>query len=183
MKTFACFCCAFLLLLPACRMANKQMHPIEMTEEILTITPDEAAIVFYRVVDDGVNAPIVEAAGEELRFVATVSGRSRALHRTKPGKHVYIVGGEGARMLDADLAPGKYHYVHVKTGMGLFKPDFTLIATEPLDLSETQWLAPNLADGNAWILDNANSWKRKLAYARSLKHQTLDPSQGVDALK
>lgn len=99
---------------------------------------DKAAIVFYRPHGDATQAPIAEYVDGDVNYVAIVSAKTKFLHLTTPGKHVYVVGGESSHLLEANLEGGKIYYVKVVAKMGMWKGRFGFSATTPADMEKVE---------------------------------------------
>ena len=176
-----------LLVVSGCSSSHMEVVAPELVDEHLGA--DESAIVFIRATSygGGIQAPVAEVNGQELTFVSIVSSYTKALHKTTPGKHNYVVGGETSSMLEADLAPGKIYYVQVEPFMGLWKARFELIPiiaadlkTESFkkDLGACKWVQPG-ATAQLWFEDNLPSMKMKALEAQK-KILTLRAEDGVD---
>jgi hypothetical protein len=174
------------------------MQQIEVVTEAIELGEDESAIVFFRdtMLGGGVQAPVAEVKeGNEVSFIAIISYYSKLLHRTTPGKHLYVVGGESSTLLEAELAPGKYYYVRVDPDMGFMKARFHL---EAIDVSELPTLQKAMKPckwvkagetAQEWFAENKESMQEK-AVSAVKKHQDektrnkyfLKADQGVDKL-
>jgi hypothetical protein len=140
-------------------------------------SPDETHVVFLRATNFGgvVQAPVVEEVNGKLAFVAVVSARMKVLHKTTPGQHAYVVGGESSAMLEADLDGGKTYYIKVTPHFGIWKARFTLDpvteqeAAAPEfknDFDQCRWYE-NGPETQAWFTENLSSLQDK--YADALK--------------
>jgi hypothetical protein len=165
--------------------ANKLMQPIESATIDGAVGPNETVIVFFRATSFGgaVQAPVIEASEDgALSYVAVISAGKKYLHRTTPGKHLYIVGGESSEMLEADMEGGKTYYTYVSPRMGIWKARFVFVPVSNTsseefkkDVAWCNWVQ-NTPDGQAWFLDNLPSLQSK--YAEALKkHQEATPDK------
>ncbi|MDR2488779.1 MAG: hypothetical protein LBD42_04730 [Desulfovibrio sp.] len=176
--------------------ASKHMDVVTVGQNESTLADGQSAIVFFRdtVFGGAIQAPIVEAKtsglNTDVSFVGIVSASTKILHKTTPGKHVYVVGGELSRRLEADLAPNKFYYVRVDPRMGVFKASFAfepiLANDEKLQkaLSGCNWVKPG-ATANEWFISNKEGMKEKAEKSaeRSDNNKAfLTPGQGFDAL-
>lgn len=93
-------------------------------------TPDSAVIVFLRpsVYGGGVQSSVydVSRSGGQ-QFIGIVSGGAKVAHAVAPGKYLFMVVGENADFMDAEVEAGKTYYVLVAPRMGLFKARFSLL--------------------------------------------------------
>jgi hypothetical protein len=151
--------------------ASQYMQPVVHSPSSAQLSPDQAAIIFFRDTSFGgaIQAPIAEGTVDNnVLFVGIVSANTKFLHKTTPGQHLYVVGGEGANLLFADLEPQKFYYVRIDLKMGLWKARFKF---EPVrqggtgeladDLADFKWVAPN-TESQAWFADNKASMQDKL---------------------
>lgn len=130
---------AFCFVFTGC--ASKHMQPVSVTPTMAQLSENQSAVIFFRDTSFGgaIQAPIAEASQNDLLFVGIVSANSRILHKTTPGKHLYVIGGEGSSLLEADLAPGKFHYVLVNPKMGMWKARFELVPINNVDAASEKF--------------------------------------------
>ena len=156
-----------LLALTACSTKTSYMSPL--IEEPKMIQSDESAIVFMRpsVFGGAIQAPIAEIKDDGLVFVAISSSGTRILHKTTPGKHLYLVGGESAHLLEADLEAGMVYYVYVKAIRGLWKARFQFNPVTDLtdksfrkDYIKCKWYTEN-EKAEQWFQENYKSLEYK----------------------
>ncbi|MDR2099831.1 MAG: hypothetical protein LBP40_03260 [Campylobacteraceae bacterium] len=106
--------------------ASKYMQPANLSEADMKLTQNESAIIFLRptILGGAIQAPIAEFIDNDLKFVAIVSAKSKVFYKTTPGKHFFVVGGEGSNLLEAELEGGKTYYSYVNPYMGFAKASF-----------------------------------------------------------
>jgi len=159
--------------------ASKLMEPVDPAALNVNLHPDEAAIVIFRstLFGGAIQAPVLEAdESGNLNFVAVISAKTKYLHRTAPGRHFYVVGGESSAILEANMEAGKTYYAYVAPYPGFFKARFVFVPVQNADnekfknnLAECKWVQ-NTPSGKVWFTDNMQSLKQK--YADALKrHQ------------
>ena len=141
-----------------------------------TVAENEAAIIFLRptTYGDAIQAPIVKVEeNNAISLVGISSAWTKILHRTTPGEHTYVVGGESGSKLAATLEKGKYYYVLVDPRIGIFKARFALVPLTEQDLlkktfrkdfHKCEWVEP-AASAHAWFLDNTPSLREKASTA------------------
>ncbi|MCL1985178.1 MAG: hypothetical protein FWG59_01850 [Betaproteobacteria bacterium] len=174
--------------------ASKHMEVATIGQNDGALSENQAAIVFFRDTSFGgaIQAPVVEsfveATGSNVEFVGIVSANTKLLHKTTPGKHIFIVGGESSNMLEADLAPQKFYYVRVDPKMGLMKARFAfepvLVNDEKLQklLSGCTWVTSG-PTAQAWFNENKDSMQGKAeSAAEKEKRAILHPGSGFDML-
>jgi hypothetical protein len=171
--------------------ASKHMEVTAIGQNEGALTENEAAIVFFRdsILGGAIQAPVVESKGAEVEFVSIMSLNTKFLHKTTPGKHIYVVGGESSNLLEADLAPQKFYYVRVDPKMGFAKARFAfepvLVADEKLQkaLAGCKWVTSG-ATAQAWFNENkANLRGKSLSAAEKEKRAILSPGNGFDMLE
>jgi hypothetical protein len=154
---------------------SKLMQPVDPAAMPSTLSQDESAIVFFRATHFGgaVQAPVADVTDDKLEHVAVVSAKMKVLHKTAPGKHFYLVGGESSELLEADLEGGKIYYVYISPRLGWWKARFVFVPVTKKDL-ETDRFKEDLAwcewhtnapEAEAWFRDNLPSMKAKRADA------------------
>lgn len=107
---------------------------------------NEAVIVFARVSDV---YPWMQASVFELpehgpaRLIGLVAAKRRIAFRTTPGRHTFMVIGDDADFMDADLQPGRLYHAVARVRLGVGTPSFELV---PVRAAERGQLAGWLAD-------------------------------------
>jgi hypothetical protein len=184
---------ATVAVLGAVGCASKHMEPVAVSKNSEVLAENQSAVVFFRdtVLGGAIQAPVVEYAGADVQFVGIISANTRLLHKTAPGRHVYVVGGEGANLLEAELAPKKFYYVRVEPKIGLFKARFALEPVEAFGesgeklekaLEDCAWVAAG-ASAASWFAENRESMQAKAAHAAEKEDKfVLKPQDGVDLL-
>jgi hypothetical protein len=154
--------------LGACATPEGSMSPH------LTLAPDQtfkpeagkALVIFMRpaVLGFAVQSPVFDGDN----YVATVSAKTRVPYQAAPGKHLFMVIGESADFMQAELAAGKTYYALVTPRMGAWKARFSLRPvnsdTPPAEFNE--WMAATRpavanAEGPKWAKENAPSVQEK----------------------
>ena len=164
------FAFLFLLMLIGCAGTSNYMQ--DVTDPNIAYTPaaDEAVVVFMRpstfafAIDSGV----FDVTTEKNDVIGIVSAKKKLAHRTTPGKHLFMVTGESADFMQADLDAGKTYYALITPRMGAWKARFSLAAvskdTEPDQLKEWKnsctWVVTSEAT-RQWAKENAGSIQRK----------------------
>jgi hypothetical protein len=89
---------------------------------------NEAVVVFMRPSKFAfaINAGVFDVSTPETKVIGIVSATKKVAYRTKPGKHLFMVTGESADFMQADLKPGKTYYSLVNPRMGAWKARFSL---------------------------------------------------------
>jgi hypothetical protein len=127
---------------------------------------------------------VLETTGGQLKFVGIVSAGMKVLHKTTPGKRFYMVSGENAELLEAELAGGKTYYVYVSPRLGFWRSRFVFVpvtdkelATDSFrnDLAWCKW-HENKPEGNEWFVANLPSLQAKYTDALE-QYQKAGPEE------
>ncbi|HEX4911909.1 MAG TPA: hypothetical protein VFV64_14215 [Permianibacter sp.] len=121
-----------LMLLGGCAMKpstesamSKMMQPMTTVAEQ---APDKARIIFLRPSAFGwlIDAPVFYLNGDEEQLLGISTYGTRIDHMVAPGKHLYMVIGESADFMEAEVEAGKTYYALVTPRMGVWKARFSL---------------------------------------------------------
>lgn len=90
--------------------------------------PESANIIFLRPSVFGwlISAPVFELQGETEKLVGISTYGTSITYSVEPGKHTFMVIGESADFMEANVDAGKTYYALVTPRMGLWKARFTL---------------------------------------------------------
>lgn len=148
--------------------------PVKNMAEVATAntvaSENEAVVVFLRPSTFGgaVQSSVFEVVnGAPSRLVGIVAAKKKVVYRTTPGPHTFMVIGEGADFMAADLAPGRTYYALSTVRPGFWKARFSLKPVTPAENGElTKWLADASwvevnADSQRWAAENAASIEKK----------------------
>ncbi|MBI9080486.1 MAG: hypothetical protein JEY79_12195 [Pseudodesulfovibrio sp.] len=129
--------------------------------------PEKATVVFMRPSAFGgaIQSSVYQYDQTDPKFIGIISTNYKIAYQAEPGQHTFMVVGENADFLEADLAANHIYYVTVEPHWGAFKARFSLdpipeseFATEDFkdDLAEChfvqntpaslQWFGDNKAD-------------------------------------
>lgn len=119
---------SIVILFLGCAGTTRYMH--EVTDPNLTYAPgsNEAVVVFMRPSNFAfaIQSAVFDVTTEENRLVGIVSAKKKLAYRVKPGKHMFMVTGESADFMQAELKAGKTYYSTVNPRMGAWKARFSL---------------------------------------------------------
>jgi hypothetical protein len=148
--------------------------------------PDEALIMFIRENEDNnaTQATLYEIANDGDHFIGVSSGSTRVAWAVHPGYHLFMVIGETADFLSAQVDGGKTYYMMVAPRWGFFKSRFSFRAVRREELGGPEWQAwqqlellrcgPDCA---SWVSQNVNSIQRHkekdLAFWKTTKSSYL----------
>lgn len=163
-----------LLLFPflfSCAGAVKNMRVVS-PEQIVT-SPEEgrAMIVFMRphTLGFGIQSSVFEIKDENPSLVGIVAAKTKVSYQLEPGGHLFMVVGESADFMSADLLPNKTYYALVTPRMGVWKARFSLYPVNEEELNSSKfgewfeackWVEKS-PDSDKWAMDNMNSIKSK----------------------
>ncbi len=142
--------------------ASSHMTAIKDSPEKLTPAPGKALVVFARTSAFG--GAIQATLYDEEKYIGTISANTKIAYQADPGKHMFMVLGESADFMEADLQAGKTYYAGVVVRMGVWKARFSFhpnnkqISDKELQewMSGTKLVEPN-EKGYQWAEKNAQS--------------------------
>lgn len=159
------------MLLAGCAGTVKNMKEVADEGTAVKPRPDEAMVIFMRPSGMGfaIQSSVFEIKNESPSLVGIVAAKTKVAHRVPAGNHLYMVVGESADFMTADLAPNKTYYAYVSPRMGMWKARFVL---EPKHLSELDSaefkgdynecrLVETTAESQAWMTENLSSIQEK----------------------
>jgi len=165
------FIAIFSLLLSGC--ASSLMQKADFDSVTTTaVKADHAQIIFMRPSSFGgaIQSSVFDLKQENNRlsddqFIGIVSATAKVRYDTTPGFHLFMVVGENADFIQANLAAGKTYYALVTPRFGWWKARFSLEPLHQSDLnsddfedwlSSTDWYE-NTDASRKWAKDN---WSR-----------------------
>jgi hypothetical protein len=128
----------------------------------------KALVIFARTTSFG--GAVQSTIYDNDQYIGTISAKTHTAYQAAPGKHMFMIVGESADFMRADLVTGKTYYALVVPRMGVWKARFSLApidaAKETMQIKEihedTKQVKPN-QEGYAWAKDNAASVGEKKA--------------------
>ena len=130
---------------------------------------DKAVMVFLRpsTFGFGVQSSVFDVTESRPIFVGIVSSTSKIAYASPPGVRRFMVLGESADFMDAQLDPGKTYYALVTPRVGMWKARFSLRPVHagdselPDQLKSCSWI-DNTPASIAWAAANEPSVETKL---------------------
>jgi len=112
--------------LAAC--TSSRMAAIEPPAVIATPQQDKATVVFYRSSAFGgaVQSSVFDITTDPPGFIGIVSTGMKLAYAAPPGRRRFMVIGESADFMDADLLAGRTYYALVAPRIGVWKARFSL---------------------------------------------------------
>ena len=152
------------ILFTGCATTEHMVAVQEKTE----LKPDHGTsmVVFMRPSSFG--GAILATVFDGKKYIGTIPANSKFTYQTEPGEHMFMVIGESADFMKADLAPGKTYYARVAARMGAWKARFSFIPynnSEPESalqgwINDTTLMKKN-EKGDQWAKGNAQSINSK----------------------
>ena len=159
-----------LLIIAGCGGTPKYMKDITDPNTTYVPSADEALVVFMRPSTFGfaIQSAVFDVTTRENKVIGVVSAKKKLAYRTKAGRHLFMVTGESADFMQADLRAGKTYYALVNPRIGAWKARFSLGAVhkdiEPDKLNtwktDCAWVESSEAT-RQWAKENAGSIQRK----------------------
>lgn len=167
-----------LLLLSGCAGPGMNMSVVPETEVSQAPAAGKARVVFMRdtFVGSAIQSSVFDVTNEQPVLVGIVANKTKVSYDVDPGKHLFMVVGESADFMSADLQARKTYYALVTPRPGLWKARFSLKPIHAADLNtdkfndwyrDCQWVTNNAASEN-WAMSNMGSIqaKRQKYYAK-----------------
>lgn len=162
-----------------------------------------AQIVFMRdsFVASAITSEIFDVTNGNIRFIGALPNGNKIVHKTSPGKKVYMAYGTAADFMLADVRSGKTYYSIVRPnwGTGGFAPtpvrnngttDYNTSSDSFSDwLNDTTLIQPKPNEAQAWFNENKAKitevyneyWSRFKTKDRSaIAARTIFPEDGLD---
>lgn len=119
---------ASLLLLVGCAGTVKNMAVVPPGEVVNTPSAGKSMVVFMRPSTMGfaIQSSVFEVKDDDIILAGIVAAKKQVAYELDSGKHLFMVIGESADFMSADLEPNKTYYAFVTPRMGLWKARFSL---------------------------------------------------------
>ena len=153
--------CSLLLGGASCAGSVKNMRAVASVNTVPAA--NEAVVIFLRPSGMGyaVQSSVFEVAdGRPSALVGIVAAKKKVAYRTTPGRHTFMIIGESADFMDADLQPGKVYHAVAQVRMGVWKARFSLQPVHAGERELPQWLADSewveiSPESQQWAQENA----------------------------
>jgi len=155
--------------------AGTVVHMQELAADKVQVAPapDKAMVVFLRPsgLGFGIQSSVFEVTDNQPLLVGIVAAKTKIAYEVQPGNHLFMVIGENADFMTADLLPNRTYYVQVEPRMGLWKARFGLqpVSEKELNapefkssLAECKWVGKT-EDSENWARGNMASIQSKRA--------------------
>lgn len=139
----------------------------------IVTAPEEgkSIVVFMRPSSVGfaIQSIVFEIKGDNPALAGIVAAKKKVSYQLEPGKHLFMVIGESAGFMLAELEANKTYYALVTPRMGMWKARFSLKPIHADELSSSrfsewlegcEWVEKSPASDN-WASDNMASIQSK----------------------
>lgn len=104
--------------------ASTQMTAVP-PDQLIT-RPDSGKALIYFARPSSFGGAIQATLFDDEQYIGTSSASTVVPYQATPGAHMFMVIGESADFLQADLSPGKTYYAEVTPRLGAWKARFSL---------------------------------------------------------
>ena len=155
-----------LYLLAACTTMTSHMTPVLDSDKAIKPESGKALVIFIRPSSYG--GAIQATIYDDQEYIGTVSANTQVAFQAAPGDHMFMVIGESADFMRAELKAGLTYYARVEARMGWWKARFSFIpyngeeSEEELQswLSDTERVELN-NEGISWAVSHDASIQEK----------------------
>jgi hypothetical protein len=152
------------LLVSGCAGTVSNMSSVPPEEVVAAPQPGKAMVVFMRPsgFGFGVQSSVFEITeGDYPSLVGIVAAKKKTARQVEPGEHLFMVIGESADFMKADVEADKTYYALVTPRMGVWKARFSLKPVHADELGTKKF--NDWVDSCEWVEMNAESeqWARE----------------------
>lgn len=175
----------FYLLLSGCAGTVKHMESVPVERVVDIPGEGKAMVVFMRPSGFGfaIQSSVFEVRDNQASLVGIVAAKKKVAYEVDPGSHLFMVIGESADFMSAELEADKTYYARVTPRMGVWKARFSLAPVDAAErdsgdldewLDECAWVEKTPASEN-WARGNMASIQSK-QYEYYQKWISKDPA-------
>lgn len=165
------------LLLSGCAGTVKNMREVPPGSAEITPEKGKAVVVFMRPSGMGfaISSSVFEVKGDNMALAGIVAAKAKVAYRLDAGKHLFMVVGEGADYMSADLLPNKTYYAYVTPRMGMWKARFSLEPKHKQELNTSEFTGA--LDGCKWVekIPESDNWMHENMESIKSKHAEYYP--------
>ena len=165
------------LFLSGCAGSIKNMREVPAGSAEVTPDKGKAVVVFMRPSGMGfaIQSSVFEVKGDNLTLAGIVAARMKVAYRLDPGKHLFMVIGEGADYMGAELLPNKTYYAYVTPRMGVWKARFSLLPVHKQELNTPDFT--DALEGCTWVekTSDSDNWMQENIESIKFKHAEYYP--------
>jgi len=135
------------------------MRAVPVEQVSVSAPADQAAVVFMRWTGGSISTSLFELHGPQDRFIGILVADSRMVYVAAPGRTRFMLVGQSANFMDADLVAGKTYHVGIVLG-SLGERQFVFRPLRPDDLYQRD--VKRCADSCTWVANTERSeaWAR-----------------------
>ena len=162
---------AFAIGFSGCAGSVSNMKVAAPNKMINAPTSGKSKIVFMRPSSFGfaIQSSVFKVDNNQQSIVGIVAAKKKVSYELKPGKHLFMVVGESADFMSADLEADKTYYALVTPRMGLWKARFSLAPVSASQLNSEKFnswlndcqLVEVTSDTQQWANENSESVQSK----------------------
>lgn len=138
----SCFSvCMLALLVAGCAGTVKNMQPVPPESIVSAPQEGKSLLVFMRPSGLGfaIQSSVFEIKSDKPSLVGIVAAKTKVSHQLEPGEHLFMVVGESADFMSAELEANKTYYALVTPRMGAWKARFSLKPVHANELATSQF--------------------------------------------
>lgn len=159
----------FVALLAGC--VSALMKPVPEDQPVPVMEPGKVQVIFMRPSSFGgaIQSSVYDVTKEPNDFIGIVSSKTKIRYVTEPGEHLFMVIGESADFMAANLVEGKTYYALVTPRMGIWKARFSLKPVHQEQLASDEFrkwndatrFVENTPESEQWAKDHWDSIQSK----------------------
>ena len=129
------------LFLSGCAGTVKNMRVVPLDKVVTAPEEGKSRVVFMRPsgMGSGVQSSVFEIKEDNPSLVGIVAAKKKLSYSLEPGKHLFMVVGESADFMYAELQADKTYYALVTPRMGVWKARFSLKPIHSGELSSAEF--------------------------------------------
>lgn len=135
--------------------------------------PDQsmATIVFMRpsIFGAAIKSSVFDITSGKNEVIGILPAKKKISYRVDPGNYFFMVIGENADFMRAELEAGKTYYCLVQVRMGAWKARFSLVPIRNMELDGEEFLKWQKKTKQIENRDQARAWSAK--HAQSIEHK------------
>ncbi|MBX2869891.1 MAG: hypothetical protein KTR18_14525 [Acidiferrobacterales bacterium] len=160
-----------IVMLTGCAGTVVNMQELPEGEVPRGANPGQAQIVFMRPSNLGfaIQSSVFEIINDEPQLIGIVAAKKKVSYQVDPGEHLFMVIGESADFMSANIAADKTYHALVTPRIGAWKARFSLRPVSSEDRGSgkfnewntaTNWVAKS-ATSDSWAEKNIASIRKK----------------------
>lgn len=159
------------LALAGCAGTVKNMRVASPDAIVTSPQEGKALVIFMRpsTLGNAIQSSVFEIIDDNPELAGIVAAKKQVAYLVEPGEHLFMVIGESADFMSADLAADKTYYAYVTPRMGVWKARFSLKPLTHVELetdefktcqSSCEWVELSAESAN-WASSNIDDIRSK----------------------